>query len=227
MICNQPLTLPAPFAGSWVIDHINECKRNRVKTRIDGYSFIDNDLSILNPELLEIFSSLGLKPNIMLILGHAGVTNFQIKRHFVHADTVWHDQQWKKQPLAINWELTDGEAMFYWWDTEDTPEFYPLPLTPEQEKDIVFSYAKGIYYGKQFTDFQSHIQENPPYKLVDQVKIVPNAAVAINTSVPHSACATIREQSRCALSIRFPLEQIPTWEHGIELFRNHWLSAQE
>lgn len=210
MIYNCELDLPAPLSLTSK-EKLIENKRNGVNTSEIKYMHVTDDASILSPEIIEKFQQLGLTPNVIFYFGFLDRVNFTHPNQLVHTDIVYHDNSWAIQPFAINWELADTEAEFRWWDVGDSFKAYP-PLEIV-ESDISTKFARGIHYGGRM-----NFNIPPYYKILETYTLRSNQALAVNTSIPHSVIQKVNTQPRFGLSIRFPLSQILTWEHGVKLF---------
>ena len=214
MLYNCKLNLPEPLTPT-AFEHLVEKKLNGINTSSNKYLYVDTDISNLNPLLLEIFKSLNLTPSVIKMFGFLDRINWTQTVHIIHSDLVRLNNSWIKHPFAINWELADNEAEFCWWDVGDTPEAYPA-VDDVDVNDLISLHARGVHYGHRM-----NFKIAPHYQIVDKYPLTTSNALAINTGIPHSVVGKINQQPRCGLSIQFPLDQIQTWNKGLELFKDY------
>lgn len=212
MLYNCKLNLPKPLTST-MFEQIVETRKSLPEHH---YLYISNEIDILAPELLRIFQQLDLTPAVTIMFGFANRTNYTDTKHIIHSDIVYHNDTWVNQPFAIHWELSSAETNFYWWDTGDTTKCYPSENEPPRLRDLRYLYARGAHYGQRDT-----FDILPHFRVIESCTIPADRAIAINTSVPHSVIKTVNEQPRCGFSIRFPVEQITSWEQGLKIFKNY------
>ena len=204
-----------PEAEQMIIDAKRRSKYRR-------YLFVSTDpRTFLNETLISLFEEMQVFPESFLAFGHINDTNFETLQ-VVHSDVVYKDDQWKKVPFALNWELEDVNSSYTWWNTQDLKEIYPEKIV---NRDAAY-YGGAIHYGKRTTlgstdnltpkemmDIKSKMVQIEKYNLK---KLKP---VLINTSVPHSVFYKTDAEHRTLVSLRFPLDQIPSWEAALEIFK--------
>jgi len=224
MLYHCKLNLPTPISKI-TFYRLLENKRNNIEghyltdtVQPGGYLHLSTNQEILHSDLLKIFKNLKLTPNAIITYGSVDRINYLDSKldHTIHSDIVYHDDTWKKQPFAINWETTDTQTDFHWWDVGDTLECYPPADEPVRLQDPKWLYTRGIHYNNR-----NSFDILPHYKVIENCVITKAYPVAVNTSVPHSVIRKINNQPRCGVSIRFPLDQIPTWTHGLKLFNEY------
>ena len=175
---------------------------------------IENPNEMISDELLLFLKDLSLVPNLALVFTSSkseqspGISP-RSGKVWVHTDLLWSSDQWCKIPCGINWELTPSVTEFIWWDTKDAEECYPENELYGRKKTF-----QGIHYGNrnniEFSDFEK----------LESVQLRMDAPCLVRTDIPHSVTyQSTSSLPRIGLSLRFPLEQIPTWERAVEIFR--------
>lgn len=166
---------------------------------------------LLSPEILKVFADLGVTPEFCGLFGQKNVSSSKI---WIHTDLRYVNNQWTKMPFGINWELVPSNSYFTWWDTKDMKECYP----PDPENSAWcqpdgFEYGlQGIHYGSRETADTGIAEPLETIKLEYQVPYL------VRADIPHSVAYATRHKQRIGLSVRFPLEQVPTWERALEVF---------
>lgn len=202
----KELDLPSPLTKSAFEKLLTE-KLTVIKT----YTSVTTDINAhLTSDLKEIFKSLGVTPNAIVFFGHIS-KEAVYRKGFVHTDMLYDFKQKKYRliPFAINWELTDETVTLQWWNTGDAKVITPTRI-PETQLSL-------IYTNGQHFDYLNNKETNQ-YQLLDSYVMKKNQAVMINTCTPHSSNYISVNDYRVTVSIRFPLEQIPTWEHALTIF---------
>jgi hypothetical protein len=167
--------------------------------------------SLLTPALLQFFKSLGLTPEFCSVFGHNGVKESKI---WVHTDIRYDNNHWVRLPCGINWELVPSDTYFHWWDTKDQLECYP-----ESSDNTAWCEADGFKNGQQGIHY-GHRQnmDTSNFELIETLKYTFNVPYLVRTDIPHNVEYSTTFKHRLGLSVRFPLEQIPTWERALDLF---------
>jgi hypothetical protein len=197
----QELNLPSPVVNDNLL-----AKVNIVKLKEKSYTTIFTDVKeYLHPALLNAFDSVNISPSFIATFG---VANSQTGLSMLHADITFKNNQWVKLPVAINWDLTPGETTWTWWNANGYPEIYP-----EQP---------GIEFPPQVqgTHYKSRGNKDPSgLTLIDSYKVKINQPVLYKTDIPHQISYTTTARQRIGLSVRFSLDDVPTWEHALEIFQ--------
>ena len=214
----KTLALPSLFIDSSAVDDIlSEHGTNNWYSTV----WITRYLDRFNPDLLDCFKQLKLQPTCMLAFGHQG-KEFS-PRTWVHADIHQVNGQWKTIPFSLNWELTDTNPVFSWYDCSAYTEHYPPELTEDYPHvKSYYELANGIHYGERYADIGGNISNafTPEYSY----QIVPHVATLIKTSVPHNV-AYSGYNKRLMTSVRFDTDM--AWESVLELFKEFWYPASE
>jgi hypothetical protein len=218
-ICYKEINLPVPLTDDSLLYCMNE-KYNKINTfRNRSQHYVQTDVSrLLNPELLDIFDSLNLTPEVFHIFGHVNNSNFACLDHLVHSDLMHDVNQNDKLtpvPFAINWELTDTDSTIFWWDVNGATPIFPLEL-PFIEYDW-YRYGRGQHYG-QYKRKSVDPETDWGYKQLEVYHPKKNRAFMFNTTVPHSSNWQAGNIDRVGFTLRFPLNQIASWEQGYKIF---------
>jgi hypothetical protein len=204
-----------PEAEQMIIDAKRRSKYRR-------YLFASTDVrTFLRKEMISLFEEMKIFPESLLAFGHINDTNFEALQ-IVHSDVIYNDSRWKRVPFAFNWELEDVNSSYTWWDTQDLKECFPEEIVNQ----TVAYYGGAVHYGKRTTigdtvnltskemkDIKSRMIKLETYNLK---KLKP---VLINTIVPHSVFYKTDAEHRTLISLRFSLDQIPSWEAALEIFK--------
>jgi len=211
--------LPYPLKDPSCIDLINTDKAAGKGEPIQGRKFLyvgSTEIidTIINPELSEIFKSKNLTPMWVLVFGHARRDLYPNFPDIVHSDVFEVDGKWVKIPFSINWELSETDAEFKWWDVAGAKEWYSDVKTvrPNEPRTRI----RGCWYGNVepiTVNFAHNFERLHTYTLKR------HCTTLVNPTVPHSVTYPPGAEYRAGLSYRFPLEQISTWEQGYELFK--------
>lgn len=202
----QELDLPKIFVDNSASEIIYEIKRNK-KTR-SYVCLLTEFLDLVNPELLNYFKQVNLKPYALMAFGHEN--DYTYKRDlYVHTDVIKDNNEWVKVPFAINWEITDTEAEFKWYDTTGYGEFYPPDILNTHD----YLLGNGIHYGRRYVPGTPNITY--PFPVITTYTFKPYCAVMVRTSEPH-AVVYERFNSRLSVSLRF---KNLTWDHALKIFK--------
>lgn len=176
---------------------------------------------VVSPELLQVFKDLGLTPNFFCLFGksiHNEPQDYispQAGKIWVHTDIRYLDGAWHKMPFGLNWELVPGKTYFTWWDTKDAEECYPPATENSQwcQPDSLDYGLQGIHYGHRGNHDASS------FDVLETIKMDYNTPYLVRADIPHSVSYVTKHKQRIGFSVRFPLEQIPTWERALEVFK--------
>ena len=168
--------------------------------------------SLLNPALLDVLANLGLTPEFCTVFGRTSVQESKI---WAHTDIRYVDNKWVKLPCGINWELVPSDTYFHWWDTKDAKECYPESADNTEwcEPDGFPNGQQGIHYGSRQNMDMSQ------FECLETLKYKFNVPYLVRADIPHSVEYKTNHKQRFGLSIRFPLDQIPTWDRAVEVLR--------
>jgi hypothetical protein len=220
------INICSPIKDTSCIDFINNLKIDATKIQNQYahqagkkyfYTGADELIhAIINPELSEIFKSKNLTPKWVFIFGHARKDLYpNFKNPTVHTDLVEVNGEWVKIPFSINWELSETDTEFKWWDTSNTKVWYPSVEKMVIPNDPV-SRVKSCWYG-DVPPMTVGFEHNFP--CLETFTLKSGSASLINPSIAHSTTYPSGADYRCGLSFKFPIEQISTWEQGCELFK--------
>ncbi len=202
----QELNLPVPVDKSSVEEILN-LKRN---SEYRPYLFLTKQpVKFLTKEIVELFSSLNIYPDTLIAFGHVDDINYKSSKPLIHSDIIYDNEKWKKVPFAINWELTDLNPKFSWWDPNHLQEIYPKEII----NNDVFKFGNGIHYGSRMN------RDSSAMRCLESYVHNQNQAVMIRTEIPHSVTYQSGRLSRTSISLRFPLDQISSWNCALEILK--------
>jgi hypothetical protein len=94
------------------------------------------------------------------------------------------------------------------------PECYPESAnnTAWCEADGFKNGQQGIHYGHRQN------MDTSKFALLETLKYKFNVPYLVRTDIPHNVEYSTTFKHRLGLSVRFPLDQIPTWEQALEIF---------
>lgn len=209
MINYRQLTgLPKPVVGNAV--NIRIAEKTSYVQMIRSYE------SVLSTKLLDFFKQLGLTPAFCTLFGEQYKQESGI---WIHSDILWKDNTWIKLPFGINWELIPSETYFSWWDTGSLSECYPdsLENTSWCQTDGFEFGQQGIHYGYR----ENNSAEG--CTLVEQLKMQFMTPYLVRADVPHSVEYKTTYKHRIGISVRFPVEQVSTWETALNIFEPYFI----
>jgi hypothetical protein len=209
----KELKLPTPLTNEGFNFLLNQ--KISGKNTISPYKFITIFTEFeeyLNPQLKDILKELKIKPNCLKFIGHVD-TNINYRKTYVHSDIYYNNDKFVSIPVAINWELFDVCPLLSWWDVGNTKVVYPPDII--DKTNIAYVHDGGIHYGGQNNTNTSE------FKLLASYSMKKNQAILFNTGVTHTGEYKVTTPYRATVSIRFPVEEISTWNYAIEVFKNY------
>jgi hypothetical protein len=219
MLYNNELSLPVPLSTQHLTEFLEEKSLGKNVFKNIKYNYITtNFYDKLAPELVAIFESLNIKPQVFWILGHLDYQDQVYNTHLVHVDNVYDGSTYVKVPFAINWELTDTNPTLYWWDTKSDEGFEP-PTNQDLLVHDWYRYGRGRLFGS--ASRIAYPDKLFGYELVHKYKPIKNRAFLLNTSLPHSVTYQQGHEYRVGISLRFPISQIASYEAALEIFKDY------
>lgn len=196
MIYCKELNLPYPVLNERALNKLYVLKLiDKIYTKI----ILDVN-EYLNPELIQKCESVGIKPYFFIAFGHSNVGSSS-----VHSDLSFNNSQWVDFPVAINWELTPGDTSWNWWDTGTDQGIYP-PLEQAQ-----------VLHGKAYK-YRGN-KDPSGFKLLHSYSVPFNRAVLYKSDIAHQITYNSPEKYRKCISVRFSLEDVPSWDRALEIFQ--------
>jgi hypothetical protein len=193
-IINDPLRPGA-------LEKLCDEKTRRGQNKIKHYSIVYNNWAeYLSEDLIESFKSIGLEPTYFI---HFGSAYNKITTTVFHTDLYNYKGKYHKVPFSINWDLTQGTTKWHWYDTNDVPEVWPSYHTPE---------FTGIHYGKWDSTSVDGCTE------IGNFSLERNTPYLVRTDVPHQIIYRCDDPVRMALSVRFDIDTVPSWEQALKVF---------
>jgi hypothetical protein len=170
-----------------------------------AHVYLSDDIqNTLSSELLDQLQSIDLTPAVIVNFSEHGKT-YETP---VHNDLTLYNNNWVPMPFGINWELAAGITMFNWYNNKG--HLYIAPSYKDETTAWPRSMLNGTrYHPKYLRDFEK----------IDSVRLLPNTAYLVRTDMPHQVVSESLGGLRIALSMRFPLDQVGSWEQALEVFR--------
>jgi hypothetical protein len=178
-------------------------------TKTNSYQCFENIEDFISPSVLDAFQPLGIKPSFFASFASDGVSSLKIEQRLTHYDLYFDEKnkKWATIPFGINWEITPGDTTFYWWNISSEP------ILPGQEN---IPQHLRLLNGAHF-DYRNHIGIPNGAEVIEKVQV--NAPILVRTDVPHSVSFDSPAKTRYNISLRFSTDDIPTWDHALEVFK--------
>lgn len=211
----QKLSSPLTHEG---LDILCKNKANRKSNR--PYIYVTNYfIQYLTPDIKTIFQTLNILPDALVVFGHQNDINFKLNA-VVHSDIRLIKNNWVDSPCAINWEITDSEANFSWWDVYGAKKCYPSPydeynlISPPSSPDYLERLlGSGIHYTSwNNKDYKS-------YRILETCVLNKQYPILIRTDIPHSVEYS-GFKDRISISLRFSPDKISDWKSALKIFNN-------
>lgn len=210
----QKLNLPYPLKDNNSYKYFLDIKELPVSRqtlgRINNYDTgVDDWQSHINPNLISIFSSLGISPLQIVAFGSKDKKS---SKTFIHSDIVLNqDREWEDFPAAINWELVPSHTKMDWYDPTDVEAFKP------DTNDYIPGQLQGIKYGSKLNKDPDNL------KLLESYIPIVGVPALIRSDIPHQVKSISLAQKRMCLSIRFPKHQITSYADALYVFKDYLL----
>ena len=204
----QQLSLPTPLKDDVVeeLTHLKRTDSGPNGIRKVNYQTIHYDVErFLNPALLDMLLTVGLKPVFFL---HFGALDLATDRSSIHRDLFRENGEWVPVPAGIMWDLTPGTTDFKWYDTSNV-----LEILPPEHLGIQLADFNSAHYGRRFGVNVSDC------KLLDHLALQRNTPYLVRTDTPHQVNYVCDTDTRVSINVRFATKDIPTWERALELFK--------
>jgi hypothetical protein len=174
-----------------------------------GYNIVLPD--VLTDEVLDIFTSLGLRPKMVVLFGK-NVKEVKPEDRMIHSDVALDktiESQWRKLVAGVNWEIEGSYNDFFWYDMTGIKECWP---DEEAKVMIKFNYLNGIHYGERFK-----MGIPGTAKILDKTTI--DGPTLVRTDIPHSTLYNNPTTARVGVSVRFFEEDFNhSWDNALEKF---------
>jgi hypothetical protein len=161
--------------------------------------------SILAPETLSIFESIGLDVDCCFYFLRTP-TDARPERHdagLIHSDRHFVNDVLVPWHFGINYEITDTVTTLSWWDPTTAD---PVPASKQATNQMLC----GVSYGGMSGPLDQQ------YKLLASVDIDRTTPTLVNTFIPHSSKFYGTSKTRVGLTIRFS-NPVTCWEEVVEL----------
>lgn len=178
---------------------------NKIAERLSPHVHVSDDIqNTLSSELLNQLRSIGLTPAIVVNFSECGET-YETP---IHSDVTLYNDNWVPMPFGINWELAEGTTIFNWYDNKGNYCVYP------GHRVEGISWPRRMLNGTRY-----HPSKLVDFEKIDSVRLLPNTAYLVRTDIPHQVISESPGGLRIAISIRFPLDQVGSWEQALEIFK--------
>ena len=177
-------------------------------TKTNSYQCFENIEDFISPTVLDAFRPLGIKPSFFASFASDGVSSLKIEQRLTHYDLYFDEKnkKWATIPFGINWEITPGDTTFYWWNISSEP------ILPGQEN---IPQHLRLLNGAHF-DYRNQIGIPNGAEVIEKVQVT--APILVRTDIPHSVSFDSSAKTRYNISLRFGIDDIPTWNHALEVF---------
>lgn len=158
----------------------------------------------LSPVLLQQLQLINLKPALLINFSEYGPTHAT----WLHRDLTFVDNDWVPLEFGLNWELAPGTTTFNWYQEKiSNCKTSPWPLRDELHSTWPRGFINGVRY---FDDTELNHIGSVTFDL--------NTAYLVRTDIPHRVISQSPGGLRICISIRFFMEDVPTFNKAIELF---------
>jgi hypothetical protein len=175
----------------------------------DNFWTIETDVrKILSQELSDVFEKIGVYPSFAVFF--VVQSGYREARHdLAHVDYTRVNDEWRKVPFAINWELIpDITSTLSWYDASKCTETQ-VGYNGNPAVDAILNYLNGTFF-------------NGDVSVIDQVKCSYGRPLMVRTNVPHTLSDfKTNGNKRYCLSLRFDIEQIESWEQATNIFKDY------
>jgi len=187
-----------------------------------GHRYAITDVpKIFNSDVLEIFKNLNITPYCVVIpkwkVDMISTPQELTTSRFctpIHSDYFQINGHRYSYPCAINWELNnDAYVTWSFWNAHNNENVsYQNETFAAQIGPLPFNktYLNGTRFDEKST-------------LLEQVDLQPFTPYLVNTSMPHCVEFNVPSERRLALSLRFNIEDIATWEQAVQIFKNYFV----
>lgn len=161
---------------------------------------------VLTDEVQDIFNDLKIKLGCLTFFHFSKIPRGQ-RYALLHSDIVLNENNWTPVTCSINWELTEDNAKFCWYNTTRGPCY------PDNPRDFNLT-PQGIHFTRR--DQLGIFPETDT--LIESVDTLENPLL-LRTNVPHQVYSEDKsDKSRFAVSLRFDPD-FDTWDNAVEFFK--------
>jgi hypothetical protein len=159
----------------------------------------------ISPVLLQQLNLINLKPALLINFSEYGPTH----ETWLHRDLTFINGDWTPLEFGLNWELSPGTTTFNWYtEKSDNCKTSPWPLRDELHS----TWPRGFINGVRYFD-ETELQH------VGAVTFDINTAYIVRTDIPHKVVSESPNGLRKCISIRFFVQDVPTFDKAIEIFQ--------
>ena len=182
-----------------------------------GYRHVFTDFKkYLTEESNMLFDSLNIHPNVLILFGHTNNSQQSNFSPIVHTDVIRENNILVKVPFAINYELFESNSIMKWFNinsaTEIYPTTYPIDQINSENSKNDYIYGSGIHYDS----FRNKDSTN--YTCLESCQLPVNKQILFRNDIPHAAFYPAGCETRISASIRFPLDEIKSYEEAVSIF---------
>lgn len=162
----------------------------------------------ISPVLLRQLNFINVKPAILINFSEYGQTH----ETWLHRDLTFIKTDWYPLEFGINWELAQGTTTFNWYkENHNNCKTSSWPLHPELLGKWPRTFISGVRYFDE--------SELTP---IGSVTFDMNTAYLVRTDIPHKIVSSSPGNLRICISIRFFVEDIPTFDKALEVFEPYY-----
>lgn len=164
---------------------------------------------VIDSSLINLFKRLGTPITSVAFFCFRGPSRSLLENNLLHSDILYRPTAkytWQHVTFGINWEITNTQCQFRWWETKRLACF---PVDP-----AYFHFdPQGIHYGKR-----GQLGVAPEDKEIMSIR-VDQRPTLVRTNIPHTVTwINPITNTRINLSIRFEQFLQWPWEDAIKKF---------
>jgi hypothetical protein len=161
------------------------------KYKLQSRSYAFENPTILKDEVIDIFKSLNLDIDSVVVFTTYATALGSDKSRIIHSDVRWDSTSncWQSISCGVNWELTDVKGTFKWWNMDAVEPMYPSPT-----QSLMLGKLSGIHY-------EERMRFGVPNDSMLIEEVYTTLPILVRTDIPHSV--TYTGYGRMSISIRF------------------------
>jgi hypothetical protein len=158
----------------------------------------------ISPVLLQQLSLIKLKPALLINFSEYGPTH----QTWLHRDLTFIENDWVPLEIGLNWELAPGTTTFNWYkEKHNNCKVSSWPIRDE----LHCTWPRGFINGVRYFD-ESELDN------IGSVTFDVNTAYLVRTDIPHKVVSESPGGLRKCISVRFFVQDVPTFDKALELF---------
>lgn len=196
------------------IDNIQSFEKQNFRKYTQFLTYDSDDLiqEVLDVNLYTILKDLNLIPKVLIVFYYSKDIDSNVS--YIHKDLCLMDNIWKTVPFSINFEMNSTTVnTTTWWDTTGAEEFFDdTEKNRTQSKNLIAIryHQNRLRSNIRFLNFKPF--ESITYSSIDN-------PILFRTDVAHSVITRNSQGTRFAVSLRFDLNQISTYEDAVKILQ--------